>query len=72
MMNLIIETKDQERKGDVMNAYTEALNECNLIDFIDSLDRNIGASEIGKSGSHIWIYDTIKNERIAIITDLFN
>ena len=72
MMNLEIETKDKAREGDVINAYNEALSTCNLSDFINSLKSNIGNSEIGMGGNHVWIYDKTTNKRIATIINLFN
>ena len=72
MMNLKTETTDEARKGDVINAFDIAMNKTNIIDFMSSLNENIGCSKIGKGSNHIWIHDTNTNERIAIITGLIN
>lgn len=71
-MNLIVETKNEAREGDVINAYNEAMNESTIENFMNSLKNNIGTSEIGKGGNHIWIHDSVTNERLAIITNLLN
>jgi hypothetical protein len=70
-MNLQIETKNEARKGDVENAYNIAINHSTINDFMKSLQLNIGASKVGRGGNHIWIMDTITNERLAIINNLF-
>jgi len=72
MMNLTIETTDKNRAGDVLNAYNIAMNEANIDSFISSLRSNIGASKVGIGGNHIWIQDTVSNNRLAIITNLFS
>lgn len=66
MLNLIIETTNENRRGDIENAYNLALETSNLNDFIKSLESNIGNSKVGRGGSHIWITEQ-NNERIGMI-----
>lgn len=69
-MELIIETKNESRQGDIINAYNIAMEKNNIPDFMKSLESNIGATEVGCGGNHVWIYDTLINERIAIVVNL--
>ena len=71
-MNLVIETTNSCRIGDIKNAYDVAMNESTMSGFIDSLQSNIPNTIIGRGGSHIWISEASTKERIAMITNLFN
>lgn len=68
-MDLTIETKDKNRAGDIINAYNDALKTTNLNDFIKSLSINIGCSNVGRGGNHIYISEK-SGARIAIITNI--
>jgi hypothetical protein len=72
MMKLTIETENTTREAFIKGAYEKAMIESNLDNFIKSLNNNLGYCKIGKGGSHIWISDDQTNERLAIITNLFN
>lgn len=71
-MILKVETNNKFRKGDIFNAYNEAMQKPTLKEFKNSLAENIGDSIVGQGSNHIWISEKSTGERIAIISNLLN
>lgn len=69
MINLMIETENKLRAGDLENAYNNALKTCNVPDFINSLMDDMPETIIGRGANHIFIAEKNGN-RIGIITNI--
>lgn len=66
MMNLVIETINTNRAGDLQNAYNDAMNANSKENFIARLRDNMPDAIIGFGGNHIWVSE--KNaSRIGLI-----
>ena len=71
MMNLVIETQDTYRAGDLQNAFDDAMNATSKAGFIERLQANMPNTIIGVGGNHIWIAE-LNNTRIGMIVNPFN
>lgn len=71
MMNLVIETENKFRAGDLENAFNDAMNATSKVDFIDRLQYNMPNTIIGVGGNHIWVAELNKT-RIGMIINPFN
>lgn len=71
MMNLVIETINENRAGDLQNAFDDALNATNKAGFIDRLQDNMPDTIIGVGGNHIWVAEK-NNTRLGMIINPFN
>tara|TARA_R110000868_G_scaffold236978_1_gene491009 strand:+ start:246 stop:458 length:213 start_codon:yes stop_codon:yes gene_type:complete len=70
-MNLVIETQDTFRAGDLENAFNDAINATTKTGFIERLQDNMPNTIIGVGGNHIWVAELNKT-RIGIIINPFN
>lgn len=68
-MNLVIETENKFRAGDLENAYDEAMNTYNRVAFIESLLSNMPDTIIGTGSNHIFVSEKNGN-RIGMITNI--
>jgi len=70
MMNLIIETENTYRAGDLENAYNNAMaNTGTIKDFISSLKSDMHNTIVGNGSNHIFVSEK-NGQRIGMITNI--
>tara|TARA_R100001244_G_scaffold103586_1_gene76982 strand:- start:477 stop:689 length:213 start_codon:yes stop_codon:yes gene_type:complete len=70
-MQLIIETSNTNRAGDLQNAYNDAMNAINRASFIERLNNNMPDTIVGVGGNHIYVAEK-DGTRLGLITNPLN